>query len=242
MPKATTQVSVPPMNVIWSHWAGHHLTALAQAYADQGEAVYKEKLDWMVAELAACQAAITARMGAGGPGGEEPPEPTIDRVPGRYGKGLRLNGPSKAQYVTLPQEAINQLTDFTIAAWVNLASDQSWSRLFDFGQSTTVNMFLTPRAGVTGDVPRFAITVGGSGQEQRITGSTALPLNQWVHLAVTLSQNTGNLAQQKTYTTFAHQMGWEYNLIDDGFDKTQMPALQQFSADSGVMQLQVAAS
>jgi len=175
------------------HWAGHHLTALAQAYADQGEAVYKEKLDWMVAELAACQAAITARMGAGGPGGEEPPEPTIDRVPGRYGKGLRLNGPSKAQYVTLPQEAINQLTDFTIAAWVNLASDQSWSRLFDFGQSTTVNMFLTPRAGVTGDVPRFAITVGGSGQEQRITGSTALPLNQWVHLAVTLSQNTGTL-------------------------------------------------
>lgn len=49
-----------------------------------------------------------------------------------------------------------------------------------------------------------------------------------------LSQNTGNLAQQKTYTTFAHQMGWEYNLIDDGFDKTQMPALSQFSADSGV--------
>jgi alpha-glucosidase len=49
-----------------------------------------------------------------------------------------------------------------------------------------------------------------------------------------LSQNTGTLAQQKTYTTFARQMTWEYNLIDDGFDKTQMPALSQFSADSGV--------
>jgi len=175
------------------HWAGHHLTALAQAYADQGEAVYKTKLDWMVAELAACQAAITARMGTGGPGGEEPPEPPIDRVPGRYGKALRLNGPSQAQYVTLPQEAINQLADFTIAAWVNLGSTQSWSRLFDFGQNTTVNMFLTPRAGVTGDVPRFAITVGGSGQEQRINGTAALPTNQWVHLAVTLAQTTGTL-------------------------------------------------
>lgn len=175
------------------HWAGHYMTALAQAYADQGEAVYKDKLDRMVSELAACQAAITARMGTGGPGGEEPPEPQIDRVPGRYGSALRLNGPSMAQYVTLPQEAINQLTDFTIAAWVNLASTQTWSRLFDFGQSTTVNMFLTPRAGVTGNVPRFAITIGGSGQEQRISGTAALPTNQWVHLAVTLSENTGTL-------------------------------------------------
>lgn len=175
------------------HWAGHHLTALAQAYADQGEAVYKDKLDWMVRELAACQAAITARTGTGGPGGAEPPAPPIDRIPGRYGTALRLNGPSRAQYVTLPQEAINQLADFTIATWVNLGSTQSWSRLFDFGQSTTVNMFLTPRAGVTGDVPRFAITVGGSGQEQRISGTTALPTNQWVHVAVTLSRTTGTL-------------------------------------------------
>ncbi|WP_144122674.1 beta-L-arabinofuranosidase domain-containing protein [Catellatospora sichuanensis] len=175
------------------HWAGHYMTALAQAYADQGEAVYKDKLDWMVTELAACQAAITARMGTGGPGGEPPAEPQIDRVPGRYGSALRLNGPSKAQYATLPQEAINQLTDFTIATWVNLASTQSWSRLFDFGQNTTVNMFLTPRAGVTGNVPRFAITIGGSGQEQRINGTAALPTNQWVHLAVTLSGTTGTL-------------------------------------------------
>jgi DUF1680 family protein len=175
------------------HWAGHYLTALAQAYADQGETAYRTKLDWMVTELAACQAAITARMDGGGPGGEDPPEPQIDRVPGRYGNALRLNGPSMAQHVTLPQEAINQLADFTIAAWVNLGSMQNWSRLFDFGQNTTVNMFLTPRAGVTGNVPRFAITVGGSGQEQRINGTTALPTNQWVHLAVTLSQTTGTL-------------------------------------------------
>ncbi|MFF0824504.1 beta-L-arabinofuranosidase domain-containing protein [Micromonospora haikouensis] len=175
------------------HWAGHFLTALAQGYADLGEPIFKSKLDWMVDELAACQAAITARMGAGGPGGPEPEEPAIDRVPGRFGTGLRLNGPSRAQYVTLPQEAISQLTDFTIAAWVNLAGTGSWSRLFDFGQNTTVNMFLTPRAGTTGNVPRFAITVGGSGGEQRIDGTAALPTNQWVHLAVTLTQNTGTL-------------------------------------------------
>ncbi|MET7673041.1 beta-L-arabinofuranosidase domain-containing protein, partial [Micromonospora luteifusca] len=52
------------------HWAGHFMTALAQGYADHGEPIFKSKLDWMVDELAACQAAITARMGGGDPGGE----------------------------------------------------------------------------------------------------------------------------------------------------------------------------
>lgn len=176
------------------HWAGHFMTGLAQAYADQGEPIFKTKLDWMVDELAACQDAITARMGdGGGSGGDDPQEPRIDRVSGRFGNALRLNGPSAAQYVDLPQEAISQLADFTIATWVNLASTQSWSRVFDFGQNTTVNMFLTARAGVTGNVPRFAITVGGSGAEQQINGDTAVPTNEWVHLAVTLSKNTGTL-------------------------------------------------
>lgn len=46
------------------HWTGHFMTALSQAYAEQGDDadVYKDKLDWIVTELAACQKAITARM------------------------------------------------------------------------------------------------------------------------------------------------------------------------------------
>lgn len=174
------------------HWAGHYMTALAQCYADEGEQVFKDKLDFMVAELAACQEAITARMG-NGDGGEDPDEPEVGRVAGRFGNALRLGGPSNAQYVTLPQETISQLTDFTIATWVNLGSTQNWTRVFDFGQNTTINMFLTPRAGVGGTPPRFAITVGGSGQEQQITGNSALPTNQWVHVAVTLGGTTGTL-------------------------------------------------
>jgi DUF1680 family protein len=50
------------------HWTGFYLTSLAQAYADEGEQVYRDKSDWMVDELAAVQDAITARMDGGGAG------------------------------------------------------------------------------------------------------------------------------------------------------------------------------
>ncbi|RYP13973.1 hypothetical protein DL765_006639 [Monosporascus sp. GIB2] len=175
------------------HWAGHFMTALSQAYADQGEEVFKTKLDWMVTELAACQDAITARMDGDGPGGEQPEDAQIGRVPGKFGSALRLTGTNQTQYVTLPQETISQLRDFTIATWVNLASTQSWSRLFDLGHDTMANMFLTPRVGASGNAPRFAITTGGSGQEQQINGNVTLPTGQWVHIAVTLAGSTGTL-------------------------------------------------
>jgi hypothetical protein len=51
-------------------------------------------------------------------------------------------------------------------------------------------MFLTPTNGST---IRFAITTGGSGAEQRINGTSALPTGVWTHVAVTKSGNVGTL-------------------------------------------------
>jgi DUF1680 family protein len=170
------------------HWTGFYLTSLAQAYADQGEQVYKDKLDWMISELAAVQDAI-AKIGGGG-GQPEPSQ--IGRVAGRFGSALQLGGDSPAQYVQLPPEVVAQLTDFTVATWVNRATTQGqdWSRVFDFGAGTAVNMFLTVSAG--GGGARFAITTGGSQAEQQITAPDPLPTG-WTHVAVTLSGSTGTL-------------------------------------------------
>jgi len=49
-----------------------------------------------------------------------------------------------------------------------------------------------------------------------------------------LSQNTGDLAQQKKYIDFASQMGWEYNLIDDGFNKAQVTDACQYGTQKSV--------
>ena len=74
---------------------------------------------------------------------------------------------------------------------MNPAQVNTWSRVFDFGTGTTVNMFLTVSAGTA---PRFAITTGGGGAaEQVISATSPLAAGQWTHLAVTLNGNVGRL-------------------------------------------------
>src|SRR5262245_13851813 len=123
------------------------------------------------------------------------PTPTpATRVAGQggFGNAIGLNGANPNQSVTMPAGIVSTLNDFTVATWVNLAATTQWSRVFDFGSGPNTNMFLTVNAG-TG--PRFALTTSGGGNEQRINPTTAgqLPTGAWIHLAVTLSGNTGTL-------------------------------------------------
>ncbi len=95
------------------------------------------------------------------------------------------------EYVDLPDGIANH-NNFTFEAWVywNGTTDNDWQRIFDFGHSsTTGNMFLTPCA--DDDYIRFAITPNTSTGESKILSSVNMPLNEWHHIAVTLS-STGN--------------------------------------------------
>ncbi len=109
-------------------------------------------------------------------------------VTGRNAQAVDINGGS--QHVSLPAGVVNGLTNFTIATWVKLDTTTVWRRIFDFGNNTTVNMFLVPNSGST---VRFAITTGGNGAEQQINGSPALPTGVWKHVAITRNGNTGTL-------------------------------------------------
>jgi hypothetical protein len=118
------------------------------------------------------------------------PEPVdeVDRVAGKSGNAIRLDG--LTQYARLPGGIVSGLNDFTISAWVNPQTVDTWARVFDFGSSTDVNMFLTVSAG---SAPRFAITMNGGGNESRLSGTAPLPAGEWTHLAVTRSGTTGTL-------------------------------------------------
>ncbi|MEV6850517.1 arabinofuranosidase catalytic domain-containing protein [Actinoplanes sp. NPDC051411] len=111
------------------------------------------------------------------------------RAAGKLGNAVKLNGSD--EYVSLPTGIVSGLSDYTVSAWVNPSSDDTWARVFDFGRGTSANMFLTVDGGGSG--LRFGITTGGNGAEQDLTGGGQLPLNTWSHVAVTLSGTTGTL-------------------------------------------------
>lgn len=122
---------------------------------------------------------------------------------GRFGNAVNLDGTN--DHLTLPLGIVSGLENFTVAAWVKLDTNNAWNRIFDFGTGTGVNMFLTPRS--SAGTLRYAITVSGSGGEQQINASPALPTGTWQHVAVTLAGSTGTLyvngvkVGQNTYMT-----------------------------------------
>lgn len=109
-------------------------------------------------------------------------------VTGKHGNAVSLDGVN--DYVALPAGVVDELADFTIAAWVYWGGKRNWARIFDFGSGTTSYMFLTPQA--AGGGLRFAINLTNGWGDQALA-STSLPSGQWVHVAVTLSGSTGTL-------------------------------------------------
>jgi len=108
---------------------------------------------------------------------------------GKKGGAVSLNGSNG--YLSLPADIVRDVADITVAAWVFLNAAGTWARVFDFGSGTGHYMMLAARG--SSGFPRFAMTVNGGSGEQGIDGNTALPLGQWVHVAVTLSGKTGTL-------------------------------------------------
>ncbi len=101
---------------------------------------------------------------------------------------MNLNGAS--QYVTLPLSVANAST---FAVWVKWnGTGNAWQRIFDFGDGSTQYLFLTPSNGVNGRL-RFSITTNGMGAERTIDAPSALPVNSWCHVAVTLDGVRGKL-------------------------------------------------
>jgi fibronectin type 3 domain-containing protein len=103
---------------------------------------------------------------------------------GKTGNAVALSG--AAQYVALPANLMADVADFTVAAWVNVSTTANWMRIFDFGDAQGHYMYLTPRSGA--GVARFAIATNYGYNEQAIT-APALPIGQWTHVAVTMSDN-----------------------------------------------------
>ncbi len=104
---------------------------------------------------------------------------------------LVLNGVDAACRLPIG-DTLSVVTNCTIEGWATWGSNtgQFWSRIFDFGNDTLENMFLTPQNGANGKV-RFAITIGGAGGEEQTTSNVLFPVNIETHFAVTIDADNG---------------------------------------------------
>lgn len=109
-------------------------------------------------------------------------------LPGRNDSGLSLA--TSTSLVTLPPGVVSSATEFTAAAWVYLTANDSWARIFDFGDGIDNYMFLTANGAGAG--PRFGMKVNG-GVEEIVNVNAAMPLNVWKHIAVTISASGARL-------------------------------------------------
>ncbi|WP_409473782.1 beta-L-arabinofuranosidase domain-containing protein [Streptomyces sp. HC307] len=159
------------------HYTGHFLTMLSQAHAGTGEQVYADRIRTMVEALAEVREALRR-------------DPAVLAVDGRFGSAAE-NVRGSYQFVDLPSGVLDGAGSITLSAWVKPTHEGNWARIFDFGDNTTRYMYLAART--ANGVPRFALTTGGPGAEQGLDGTSALPLNRWSHLAVTIADGTGTL-------------------------------------------------
>jgi hypothetical protein len=107
---------------------------------------------------------------------------------GVFDQAVDLDGTD--DFLQLPAGIASDLTDCTFAVRFRWDGGSAWQRIFDFGNNTTQNFFLTPGSG-SGTL-RFTMTTTGNTSPQSIEAA-APAVGDWTHVVVVLSGNTGTL-------------------------------------------------
>jgi len=116
--------------------------------------------------------------------------PRTDRF-GNANAALQLNGTNG--YVDVPDGVYFTSADFTVTAWVRKVSNNSWSRLFDFGNGPQNNNVLVGISSLTSGKPAGQVYVGTVGGAT-VTSPVTLANNQWRLLTYVYSNGSAELS------------------------------------------------
>jgi hypothetical protein len=99
-------------------------------------------------------------------------------------------------HVALPDGALSELSDFTLAVWVYSESTAPGVRIFDFGHNDVAYIALTPLA--IGPAPERAKRIQLLASRDQFWPEQPLfaeapPTGRWVHVAFTLSGTVGTI-------------------------------------------------
>ncbi len=120
----------------------------------------------------------------------EPKGPTMPAYASGFGGGQAISLNGSGPYVQLPVGSGN-FEDITIATWVRWNGGANWQRVFDFGSDIDKYMMLTPKA--SNGAIRFQMTTSRATDGTLTLDGPAMPVGQWVHLAVTLQGDAATL-------------------------------------------------
>ncbi|NLE33294.1 MAG: LamG domain-containing protein, partial [Bacteroidales bacterium] len=116
---------------------------------------------------------------------------------GKTGNAVNLT--NVEDYVLMPEGVLADVTNFTIACWINVNDFQYWGRVFDFGSGQEINTFMAPLDGHFKFVIKKDATVG----EQALTATVKAVAGEWTHLAVTGEYNENGEGTVKFYVNGA---------------------------------------
>ncbi|MFM6946911.1 MAG: tandem-95 repeat protein [Flavobacteriales bacterium] len=95
---------------------------------------------------------------------------------------MALDFDGSNDYVSVPAGVYFEDNTYTIEGWVYVKSHVSYQRFIDFGNGANNSNVVLMLSEATNGKPGF-VNFNASGQQEYIISSSALPLNQWVHLA-----------------------------------------------------------
>ncbi len=108
---------------------------------------------------------------------------------GVYGNCAWFNG--STSYIRLPDNITEGVTDFTMAAWINVTgTTKGWQRVFDLGNGTGSYAFLGIPYTTT-DI-RGAVKVN-NGSELNATATGVVSKNEWMHIAFVQEGSVGTV-------------------------------------------------
>ncbi len=114
-------------------------------------------------------------------------------------KALSLPGGSDGGYLEFPEGILEGEQSITINMWVNLATNQGYQRIWDFGNGTSSYMYLLSDGGNDGFKGyASAITSNGWSQEQGIQKGSSLSINKWTLTTVVVDGTTMSLYENGT--------------------------------------------
>ena len=105
---------------------------------------------------------------------------TLNSQPGSPNRVLELHG--EGDYLELPGNIFNELTEATVEGWVKWERWGNWARFFDFGKMDQA-MNVTQQ-GRSNDLE---VELAAPEQSRTLRVASLLRLNQWCHLALTTS-------------------------------------------------------